>query len=431
MIHPVRKPNYTHQKGQVIPLAAVFMIALIPIIAFAVNVSLSGNEQSHGQSGADATALSAAYVITKGGSEASATATADTVAQANGLPSGSFNIEYLDSTGAATTNSAAVAMVEVTATKTANAPLGSFLGILQDKVNVTSYAHVGGTGPVCGICVLSTSANDALSVTGNSSINVASGPIVVDSSSSTSLYTNGTASITASSISLSGTYSASSATTFSAPPMTGQPAIPNPLSGVPAPIVSGPIFNNTSPGSNIMSPGVYTAPFTITGGEDVTMDPGIYVFEGGFTDTGGGTLTATGVTMYMTCAGYTTTNTEPCVSGSSSDASISLGGSTTYDISAPSSGTYTGIVIMADPNNTAAMTLSGTSSDTINGTIYAPSEPISISGDSTSSTGYSIDSIIVANSIAVSGNGTVNLNAAQETNSPYVYDGGLPYLAGS
>lgn len=399
-------------------------------MALALNMGLLGNEQSHGQSATDAAALAAAHVLTNGGTESAATTTADRVAGRNGLDPSKVTISYLDQSGDPTTTTTAVATVKVATVVSQPAPMGTFLGVQNDTVSVVSYAHTGGYGPVCGICVISGNQPDALTVTGNSTISVASGPIVVNSNSSSALYAKGNASISASSIDLVGNWNQGGSSNVSftpAPPVTGVSPIKNPLSGIPAPIVSGPSYNANSPASSTftMQPGIYTNAFSLNSGQDITMAPGIYVFEGGLSLGSNVTLQGSGVTMYFTCSGYSSSNTTPCVAGSSSDASFDASAGATYNLSAPSSGDYQGILMMADPNNTATMNISGTSSVTTDGTIYAPNEAINVSGNGS---GASLDSIIVASSLNVSGNGSLNLDATAQSNSPSVYDGGLPYL---
>lgn len=429
-------------KGQVVPLFGILLILLIPVMALALNVGLLGNEQSHGQSATDAAALAAAYVITNGGTEAAATTTADRVAGRNGLNPANLSIEYLDQNGDQTTSSSSVAVVRVQTAPSQSAPMGTFLGVKTDTVNVVSYAHTGGTGPVCGLCILSSSGS-SLQVSGNSNISVDAGAIMVNSNSSSALYATGNASITASAVDIVGGWNegSSSSVSFKTPgtsgsaftPTTGVAPIKNPLSGIPAPIVSGPSFtaNSSTSSTFTMQPGIYQNAFSLNSGQDVTMAPGIYVFQNGFNLGSNSILTGSGVTMYFTCPGYSTSDTTPCasyVSGGGTPNSFDASAGASYTLSAPSSGNYQGVLMMADPDNTAAMDIGGTSTATTNGTIYAPSETINVTGNS--STGESMDSIIIAGGLNVTGDGSLSLDATQQTNSPTVYSGGMPYLTG-
>jgi hypothetical protein len=180
-----------------------------------------------------------------------------------------------------------------------------------------------------------------------------------------------------------------------------------------------------------MQPGIYQNAFSLNSGQNVTMAPGIYVFENGFNLGSNSVLSGSGVTMYFTCPGYTTSDTTPCasyVSGGGIPNSFDASAGASYNLSAPSSGNYQGVLMMADPGNTAQMNFTGTSTASTNGTIYAPSETINVTGNS--STGESMDSIIIAGGLNVTGDGSLSLDATQQTNSPTVYSGGMPYLTG-
>ena len=402
------------QRGQIMPLFAIFSVMLFGVMAFALNVALLGNEQSQGQRGTDATALAAAQVLNTGGTQTEATSIADRIAKRNGLPMATLKINYVGND---------VQVSDIIAT---HAPLGSFLGISSDTVTVKSEAASGAAYPVCGICILGTNVNKAINVAGNSDITVASGAIVDNSTSDQALsLTGGGSSISASQIDVVGQSYLGSSTTISPAPSDGASPVTDPLSGIPAPVVSGPIYSTTGgSGSYSLSPGVYPYAVTLDGSGTVTMNPGIYVFEDGLSTSGSVTLNGSGVTMYFTCSGYSTANTEPCNSNSTM-ATLDAGGSGIFNLSAPTSGNYQGVLVMTDPSNSAPMTINGTANSTMNGTIYAPNQALSVTG---TGTGSALNSVIIANSLSVTGTGSLNLAATQQSNAPSTYDGGTPAL---
>ena len=404
----------SQSSGQIVPLFALASVALFGIIAFALNVALLGDEQSQGQRGTDATALAAAQVLKSGGTQTEATTIADRVAKRNGLPMAELKVNYVGSD------------VQVSDTISTHAPLGTFLGISSDTVTVRSQASSGAAYPVCGICILGTNVNKAINVAGNAEITVASGAIVDNSTSDQALsLTGGGSSITASQIDVVGQSYLGSSTTISPAPVDGAAPVSNPLAGIPAPVVAGPVYSTTGgSGSYSLSPGVYPYAVALTGSGTVTMEPGTYVFEDGLSTGGSVTLDGSGVTMYFTCAGYSSSDTEPCNSNSTM-ATLDAGGSGTFNLTAPSSGNYQGILVMTDPSNTAAMTINGTASSTMNGTLYAPNQALAVTG---TGSGAALNSVIIANSLSVTGTGSLNLAATQQSNAPATYDGGMPAL---
>jgi hypothetical protein len=101
----------------------------------------------------------------------------------------------------------------------------------------------------------------------------------------------------------------------------------------------------------------------------LTLNPGTYVITGttGITISGG-KLNGTGVTIYLACPSYPTA----CATGTSGAAfTDQTGGKTT--LSAPTTGAFTGFSIIADRNNTAAVSVTGTGSSLTGGTLYAAS----------------------------------------------------------
>lgn len=146
----------------------------------------------------------------------------------------------------------------------------------------------------------------------------------------------------------------------------------------------------------------------------VRMATGVYVFTGGLTLGGQSSLTATGVTIFLTCQGYGP-NSTPCQS-SSSGGFVSLGGQATASITAPGSAQYApdNIAILADhklvdPNVSQCigsgqncMFTSGGQGNGLSGTVDVHGGGSSLQGNA----GASIGGRLITNSLnmQVSGN---------------------------
>lgn len=397
------------------------MIAIMPIAAFAVNVGIMSNAQTNAQNGTDAVALAAAEMIRSGATEEAASAMASRVATTDGLNASALTITYLAASGNSTTTASQVASVRAKATVTRSAPLGSFLGIHWDSVTTTSNASVGNPGPACGMCILSPSAGPALSVTGNSTITVQSGPIAIDSSASDAMSMSGNATVGATAINIVGACSGCTGSNVSVtpPPTTGTLATTDPLAGTPAPSIAG--TASPAPSSGTIEPGIYTS---IIVGSNQTLDmmPGVYVIEGGLNLSGNAQLDASGgVTLYFTCSAYSGSDTEPSCTGSD----IAIGANATVDLVAPSSGVYQGISMMVDPNDVNSITIGGNGTDTLSGTVYAPASALSVSGNGS---GATLNSIFIVATLALSGNSSLDLASTQAANAPGVYQNAIPHL---
>ncbi|MFZ0658864.1 MAG: pilus assembly protein TadG-related protein [Candidatus Binataceae bacterium] len=167
-------------------------------------------------------------------------------------------------------------------------------------------------------------------------------------------------------------------------------------------------------GSNnvTLSPGLYVGGISINGASNVTFNPGTYIFAGGgFSVNGASTIHGTGVTFYNT-------------TGPAGFAPFAINGASGSDLTAPTSGTYKGILFFTDRNitsDTAGYTNNGASTITTDGVWYFPTTTVEFNGASSGS-GYT--SIIAYK---------INLNGASNENigANYTSLGGVSPLSSS
>ena len=200
----------------------------------------------------------------------------------SGTPTGT--VDFYDTTAALDLGSVALSSGVATLTIT-SLPAGtntltlSYSGsstFLASSVSVTVTANVS-------ILVLDPTANGALSLSGNATINVP-GTVVVDSSSSSALTASGSAVVKAGSIQVVGKVQKSGSATFTPAPVTGASPVADPLAHLAAPSTSG-LTNYgavtvSGSSSKTLLPGIYSQ-ISISGSASVTLDPGIYIIEGG------------------------------------------------------------------------------------------------------------------------------------------------------
>ena len=163
----------------------------------------------------------------------------------------------------------------------------------------------------------------------------------------------------------------------------------NPLADLPEPTASGtPISVNLGGASSeTINPGVYSQ-INVSGSGKLTMTGGTYIIEGGgFSVSGAGTVTGSGVLIVNAGSDY------PKAGGNYGG--ITLSGSGSYKLTPMSSGTYAGILFFQPPDNTKAMTVSGAASG-MTGTIDAPSAALTLSGSGQIGTGLIVDTMTVS-----------------------------------
>ena len=277
---------------------------------------------------------------------------------------------------------------------------GATTGLSFMNVAATAVAAAVNMMPLNCVVALSPNANAALNLVGNVTLTTTDCGVAVDSNSSTALSANGSTILSASSIGVVGGTN-TGGTTVTPTPVTGITPFRDPLEGVPAPTVPSacPTSSPATTGSGrdiTYSPGVYCGGLSIGSNTNVTLNPGTYfLVDGGLSIPGNATLTGTGVTFYLTSA-----------NSSCSSCTISMSGTPSGNLSAPTSGPLQGILFFGDRNvSMGQSTIVGNSGFNLAGAVYLPNSAVSISGDATSE-----QMMLVANTVSMNGNVTLTIN---------------------
>jgi hypothetical protein len=146
------------------------------------------------------------------------------------------------------------------------------------------------------------------------------------------------------------------------------------------------------------------------------MNPGVYVLEGGAMNFSSNVVVkGSGVMIYFTCSGYSTSNTAPCSLGAEATTcgaqtlGLSLSSNSVMQITPPSGGVYKGMGIFYDRNlNTSAICLASNTSTNTLGTIYARSADLIISSNAGTQSGAVVNAVQVASNSAIAIDGSVN-----------------------
>lgn len=145
---------------------------------------------------------------------------------------------------------------------------------------------------------------------------------------------------------------------------TNLPPVGDPFANLAAPDTSGACKNGNG---NKLQPGVYCGGLKLNNNSNKTMDPGVYVISGGDLQiNAGATLTGSGVMFYLT-----------------NGARVSINGNATVQVSAATSGTYSGMLFFGDRSDTGASknTFNGTANSKLTGAIYFASQDIQYNGN--------------------------------------------------
>jgi hypothetical protein len=249
------------------------------------------------------------------------------------------------------------------------------------------------------ILALDATASGAVTFTGSSdavleNCNVHANSIAVDAVTVT-----GSADVSTPCVSAVGGVAATSGLTLTECryPIENAEVIDDPYADVPAPSVSGPCAQENSFGgppsaTYTINPGRYCNGFDAK--RTVIMNPGVYIIDGGTLRINSTALvTGTGITFYLT-----------------NGADVHLNGGATVRLSAPTSGTYKGLLFFVDRNGAyATQIFNGNSETVITGAIYAAASHIRFAG--TSSVGGGCTQI-VARTIQVTGDTGLGSNCS-------------------
>ena len=383
--------------GQAIILIALSIFFLFAVMGFAVDLGLAYTKRQQMQTAADAAAQGGAmYATTNVGTCntanpcstytcANVTPATDSLqaaclyASQNGFSQGGNNsrqavtvtggIGTPSGTSGLTTNSY---WVKASISETVPS-LFLFAGVNQIKsvaADATAVVAIGGGTFNCIYALNSGNTPNAFNVKGTVMITTDCG-IYVNSKSTSGFVKTGSGDISAATFKIAGSsYSQVGSGSRSPTPTLNSTQVSDPLASLAAPSVAGCDYTGWSNSSTSLSPGVYCGGIGITGSTIYTFAPGIYILRGGgFNVTGSGTLSGNGVFFYNTGD-----STHPA-------GSLNFSGSSNMALTAPTTGTYRGILYFQDRTLASQPAASFTGSTTNStGTFYAPKAALSFTG---------------------------------------------------
>jgi hypothetical protein len=411
------RPSRPARRGIAAPAVALCLIVLLGILALTVDGGQLMAERRRAQAAADAAALAAAadlmqqqisYPSNPGMDGASGTASnsAYTTAAANGYAKSQVTVNVAAgkySEGAKSGASLPNGYAEVIVLGSQSRSFSNIFGVGILKVHARAVASETVTSfSSAAIIVLNPTAQGALTVTGNGNVNVDGGAIVVDSSDSKAAIITGNGSVIAPEVDITGKNPGDVYTGkgyFDTPTgmlKTGQPVTPDPFASLPVPdpatmtVQSGSQLNISKVAS--LQPGRYIGGISISGGI-IDMAPGIYYMDHGGFSMSNGRLSGTGVMIFNDPA-------------PNSGQKVTLTGGT-WDLSAPTSGTYAGMVLFQSRNaGSVPISITGQGICSMIGAVYAKSSPVVVTGGG----GATIGSMFVSDTLTVTGSGSFNVS---------------------
>jgi hypothetical protein len=376
---------WKEESGQALVLVLLSMSMLLAFVALAVDVGSLFRARRNVQIAADAAAVAAALDYKYNGYNGSTTssyAAARAAATANGYRDGAGGVVVTptippaDGPNAGSTGFAEVTVVAPNPT--------IFMSMFNYKtIDISARAVAGRSTTENCVFLLGTSGADFTNG-GASTINLANCGLIDDSSSADAFSNGGALTMTAKSIGVVGGVLNGGALNVTPRPRTGIPPTGDPLSRpVPPTAGCGPAIV----ASGTYGPGCYSG-ITVSGAANLQFSPGgLYVFNGPIVIGGAATLTGTGVTFYF-------------------NNSITVGGTVTMRLSAPTSGTWNGILFYESPTDSQPFALAGAAGSRLQGIIYLPNSSLDIGG----AANMTLDTAFVVKQLTSGGSLNLTLN---------------------
>lgn len=333
---------------------------------------------------ADAAAYAGALEKVAGSDTPAIVAAATQSAADNGLGNGTIVVNTPPASGPSATKNA----VEVIVSQNLDRIFSSIFTQSKVPEQARAVALVNDASKAC-VLALDLTASKAALFSGNASVKLSGCSVMADSNASDAIKLQGSAALQADClISVGGMVLNNPPTTVCNAPITQALPAADPFASLPAPAATGPCLSDAK---SALGPGTYCSGMSLKG--NVTLSPGVYVVQGNLKINGNTTVSGSGVTIFM--------------AGSST---VSINGNASVTLSAPTSGTYSGVLFFGDrTGNSASSTFNGNAASSLTGAIYFPRQQINYLGNFSGQNGCTQ---VVADTIQWSGNSNINQNCS-------------------
>ncbi len=363
-------------------VAVLFALALPLVIgggALGVETTLWYAKRTEMQAAADAAAFAAAIEDRSGSTEEEVVAVAKLTAEDNGFNATRGSIEVLPQ------DIAGGGQVEVILRAEAPRLFSAFFLKENVKFSTRAVATFNSAADAC-ILALDPTAGSAARFSGSSQLTLDGCSVMANSVAADAVNVQGAAKLKADCVISAGGVTATAGLTLSKceAPTTRAPPVADPFKALPAPSPTGGC--RSVPANGSLSPGRYCSGMTLKG--EITLQPGVYYVAGDLTVNATASVTGSGVTIYITDGGH-----------------VKMNGSAHIDLTAPTSGIYSGVLFFGDRSNIGGTNkFLGDAGSRMTGAIYFASQEVDYQGNFSGVNGCLQ---VVARTIQWTGNTTV------------------------
>ena len=382
------------ESGQTLIFVALSLTCILGFVGLATDVGTMFHAKRNLQIAADAAAIAGAAELPYGTTNMT-TAAQDASGQ-NGITNGVNNAAVtVNSPPKSGVYQGLAGYVEAIVSQ----PQPTFFMQLFQRASMTVAARAVATNGTSNGCVytLGTTGTDIL-LNGTVNLTAASCSITDNSSNAGSaLLANGAVTLDARAIGVVGGVLSNGTNNLTPTPVTGIAPVSNPLAFLTPPANPGGCVTRTIQNNATLAAGCYSS-LTINGNPTVTLSSGTFYITGAMVVNGNPTVDGTNVTIYL----------------ANNAASFTDNGTTTLNLSAPTSGAYNGILFYQKPSDTNALTINGSSNSNLQGIFYAPGANLIVNGSGSTN----FYTAFVVGSLTFNGTGTLKDYASINAGSP-------------
>src|SRR5579871_3944050 len=352
------------ESGNVAIIAALAMPLVLGFCGMGIETAYWFYKQRLLQGAADIAAYNATVALRNGEPTAQILSKASTDASSNGWTSANGTIQV--NTPPVAGNFKNGNSVEVLLTDSEQRMFSKIFNNGPIQISVRSVANYQSSGQAC-MLALDKTASQAVRIWGNNTTTLNGCNVMSDSFANDAVAVGGSSHLTAPCVLSVGGVSVQSTLTLTqcATPTTNAPPAVDPYRNLPAPPIPQ-NCSNVGGGNSPIQPGRYCGGVSINSTK--TFKPGVYVLDGGtFKLNANAVVDGSGVTFYLT-----------------NGATVQFNGGAQINFSAPTSGTYSGILFYGDRTQpTASQSFNGNGSSTMTGALYFPTQQVQMNGNFT------------------------------------------------
>lgn len=375
--------------GNVAILFAVLLPVIVGGAGLGVETTYWRYKQLQLQGAADAAAYAAGVEKRSGSADPVVISAAGEAARDNGFDpaAGAVQVNTPPTSGAVTTANA----VEVILQSNVERFFTAYFTSAPVQMRARAVSTFTASGAAC-VLALGPGASPAISVGGSANLSVDGCNVMANSIANNAVLVQGSAHLTAPCVISGGgvQFSGGVNLTSCAAAVTQAPRAADPYKSLAAPATTSPCKNDSSPN---LQPGTYCSGIEVHNSK--TMAPGVYVISAGdFRLTGGAQITGTGVTIYLKTG------------------RVDLNGNALVQLSAPTSGPYSGILFYGDRTSVGGSNVfTGTAGSSLTGALYFPSQDVDYRGNFSGQSGCTQ---IVASTVEWTGNTSVSVDCSAQ-----------------